>query len=198
MGMTIRASGLFASLLVALAAASPAAAQDGATVRATDAEGLMEVLRAAQYEELEYYPAGDDGTSPYISLTSNELTSLIIFSDCDEAVPDFCDTLVLSTSWDRTLPISDAAIAEANLNFRYVSVWRDEEGDPFAQWAILTRDDGIPAPLFLDALDRYLGVVQDFWEVAFDGDEDEGGAETGAEGSQAPVALAPRSAGNGS
>lgn len=183
---------LVAPVVAALVASVPAAAQEGAMVRATDAKGLMEVLEAAQYEGLEYVPASGDGGFAYITLTSNELTSLIIFQDCDPAVPEFCDTLVLSTSWDRNLPISDAAIAKANSELRYVSVWRDGEGDPYAQWAILTGSDGVAAPLFLDALARYLDVVQDFWGVAFDGDDRKSSV------SDAPVAMRPLAAGTGS
>jgi hypothetical protein len=79
---------------------------------------------------------------------------------------------VLSTSWDRDTPIADSVIAEANRNFKYVSIWRDEEGDPVLQWAILTRDTGIAPPLFLNALQRYLGIVSDFDSIAFEGDEE--------------------------
>ena len=71
----------------------------------------------------------------------------------------------------RDTPISDKVITESNYNFKYVSIWRDESGDPVAQWAILTRDIGVPQPLFLNALQRYLEIVRDFGEIAFADDE---------------------------
>ena len=70
--------------------------------------------------------------------------------------------------------MSDSAIAEANQKFKYVSVWRNNNGDPVMQWAILTRDTGIAPALFLNALQRYLDIVRDYDEVAFEGDAVEG------------------------
>ena len=155
----------------------PASAHDRADeaevptmVRATDPQGLMAVLRGAGYDSVKFHPRAEGRAAASIEIVVEGLTFLVLFSDCEEAIPDFCETLVLSTSWDRKTPISDAAITKANQQYRYVSVWRDEDGDPFMQWAILTRRDGISAPLFLNAIERYLGVVRQFWRVAFDGD----------------------------
>jgi hypothetical protein len=157
---------------LALGTALPAQAQDAAApvVKATDAKGLLKVLQAAGYkakfEELE-----NPEDKPSIEITTREGPVYVVFSDCEEAVPDFCETLVLSTSWDRDTPISDKVITESNYNFKYVSIWRDETGDPVAQWAILTGDIGVPQPLFLNALQRYLDIVRDFGEIAFADDE---------------------------
>lgn len=161
-----------ALLWACLAASAPAMAQDkpAAVVKASDAPGLLAVLKQAGYKaKLEPRKKEDDSTS--IELITRNGSIFVNFSDCDEAIPDLCETLVLSTSWNRAAPISDSAVADANLKFKYVSVFRNDEGNPVMQWAILTDISGIAPPLFLNALQRYLDVVRDFDEVAFEGDE---------------------------
>ena len=157
---------------LALGPALPVQAQDAATplVKATDAKGLLKILREAGYKA-KFEEVAEEGDKPSIEITTRDGPVYVIFSDCEEAVPDFCETLVFSTSWDRDTPISDAAVTDANFRFKYVSVFRDDAGDPVMQWAILTRDIGVPQPLFLNALQRYLDIVRDFGEIAFADDE---------------------------
>lgn len=157
---------------LAMGPALPAQAQETATplVKATDAKALLKILREAGYKA-KFEEVTEEGAKPSIEIETREGPVYVIFADCEEAVPDFCETLVLSTSWDRETPISDKVITESNYNFKYVSIWRDETGDPVAQWAILTRDIGVPQPLFLNALQRYLDIVRDFGEIAFADDE---------------------------
>lgn len=157
---------------LAMGPALPAQAQEAATpmVKATDAAGLLKILREAGYKA-KFEDVTEEGEKPSIEVETRDGPVYVIFVDCEEAVPDFCETLVLSTSWDRDTPISDKVITESNYNFKYVSIWRDESGDPVAQWAILTRDIGVPQPLFLNALQRYLEIVRDFGEIAFADDE---------------------------
>jgi len=164
---------LAAAAALAVGAGSPALAQDkpAPVVKATDAPGVLAVLQQAGYDAV-MNPREKGDISVSIEITVREGPVYVQFTDCQEAVPDFCETLVLSTSWDRTTPMADSVIAEANRNFKYVSIWRDEEGDPVLQWAILTRDTGIAPPLFLNALQRYLGIVSDFDAIAFEGDEE--------------------------
>jgi len=142
-----------------------------ARVSATDPAGLLAFLKGAGLEGAKLIPQRNDDEKPIIEIENEGLTSFILFKDCNEAVAEFCETLVLSTSWDRETPMTGEAVAQANYDFRYISVWRDEEGDPFAQWAIYTGREGIPAPVFLNALRRYQTVVNEFWGVVFDDDE---------------------------
>lgn len=162
----------FALAAHTLGAALPAQAQEAFApmVKATDAKGLLKILREAGYKA-KFQQVTEEGAKPSIEIETRPGPVYVIFADCEEAVPDFCETLVLSTSWDRDTPISDRVITESNYNFKYVSIWRDESGDPVAQWAILTRDIGVPQPLFLNALQRYLEIVRDFSEIAFADDE---------------------------
>lgn len=139
-------------------------------VSAVDLPGVAEVLRTAGYE-IEIHARSEAGALARIEIVDGEDIATLIFNDCNEAIPDFCETIVLSTWWDRTLPISDEALAAANRNLRYVSVFCDKDGDPEMQWAILTRREGVPATVLLDALKRFLDVAREFGEFAFDGDE---------------------------
>lgn len=141
-----------------------------ALVSATDAPGLLKVIEQAGYKAKFNLREGSDDTAS-IEIATRTGPVYVQFSDCEDAVPDLCETLVLSSSWDRVTPMADSVIADANRSYKYVSVWKDEEGDPIMQWAILTGSAGIAPPLFLNALQRYLDVVRDFDEVAFDGDD---------------------------
>lgn len=160
--------------LVALAVV-PLAAQetpDASTdrVSARKAESVLAVLQGAGYEaELS---RDENDNAPQIRIELSGGPADILFSDCDEAVADRCDTLVFSVSYNRNLPISDRAIREANRNHRYVSVWRSEQGDPYLQWALLTHETGIDRSLFLEALNRFSAVADDFGRVAWNGDSD--------------------------
>lgn len=177
---------VYAASALAFAIAAPVSAQDAKgeaalasapvpaslLVKATDPQTIMQALNAGGYDDIELIPR-EGGQEHYIKIKSQRLQSLVLFADCDEAIPDFCETLVLSTRWDRETPISDAAIARANYENKYVSVWRNEQGNPLVQWWILTQPEGIAAPLFLEGVKRYLAVAQDFWGVAFKGDTDD-------------------------
>lgn len=157
--------------------ASPVGAQDSAPiVSAADTQSVTEALRTAGYDFDVTEREGSKRTT--IDISSDSDYASVIFDDCNDAVPDLCDTLVLSTWWDRETPISDEAVAAANLNHKYVSVFRDSDGDAVMQWAILTRREGIPATVFLNALVRFIAVARDFDAVVFDGDrpaQDAGG-----------------------
>lgn len=148
-------------------------------IKASDAPGVLAVLKQAGFKA-KLKPRKGDDTNTSIEVATRDGSISVNFSDCDEAIPDLCETLVLSTSWNRKTPISDSAIAEANRKFEYVSVWRDEDGDPVMQWAILTDVAGIAPPLFLNALQRYIDVVRDFDDIAFEGDEPDKPADPSA------------------
>ncbi|MEM7690449.1 MAG: YbjN domain-containing protein [Pseudomonadota bacterium] len=187
------------SALMAVAAlAAPASAQDDSpaevtlpdmAVSATSVDGVLAVVKAAGFKEAKSIPQLDDGDKRMIEVENEGLTSFILFKDCDEAVPDFCETLVFSTRWNRITPMPAEAVAKANSNHRYISVWRGEDGDPYAQWAVFTGREGIPAKVFVGALKRYQSVVSDFWDVAFEGDpeesvKDDGGADANEGGAK--------------
>lgn len=177
--MVIRPTVLFAALLAMIGA--PALAQDASAaaperVSARDPEGVLSVLKSAGYKA--EVSRDDDSADVQIDVELPGGPAQILFTDCDEPDSSGCNTLVLSVYFIRTLPISDRAIRAANRDHRYVSVWRDDDGDPVVQWALLTKDIGIPTPLFLDAITRYSEVIDEFGTVAWDGDVDEAGSGT--------------------
>lgn len=166
-----------AGLSVAPAAAAQDAAQSPERVSARDADGVFAALVAAGYKaELK---RDEETGRPSIDVEIDGGPGDILFTDCDDTIGDRCDTLVLSVFYNRNSPISDRSIREANRTYRYVSVWRNDGGDPVVQWALLTDDIGIPTPLFLEAISRYSGIVDAFGEVAWDGDTDEAKTGTG-------------------
>lgn len=158
-------------------AAQDQPAQTSERVSARDAEGLLGVLKTAGYEAK--LSRDEDDNEPQIRVELSGGPADILFSDCDETITDRCDTLVLSVSYNRNLPISDRAIREANRNHRYVSVWRSETGDPYVQWALLTHEAGIESSLFLEALGRFSTIADDFGRVAWNGDTDDAQGGTG-------------------
>lgn len=165
MGMTLASGAVPVSFALAQDKSAP-------MVKATDAPGLLAVLKQAGYDAT-YKPRKDEDSKAAIEIITRDGSVYVQFVDCQKAVPDFCETLVFSASWDRSVPIADSVIADSNRNFKYVSIWRDDEGDPVVQWAILTRDTGLSPPLFLNALQRFLDIVSDFDAIAFEGDEPE-------------------------
>lgn len=166
--------GALAALAVLIALPASAQEAEPPSISASKPEVLHKVLREAGYDA-ELIADREPGDGAAIRLDSEGGGSFILLSDCDEAVPDACDTLVLSSAWDRDTPMSPQRVAAANREFRYVSVWLDDEGDPYAQWAIVTRLEGIPAPVFLNTLQRYLGVVDDLSDFVFADDEEADG-----------------------
>ncbi len=172
----------FGALAALGMSAAPLVAQDTAVepperVSARDADSVLAALVSAGYEA--NLTRDEDTGAPSIDLTLEGGPADVLFADCDTTIQDRCDTLVFSVQYNRNLPISDRAVREANQQYRYVSVWRDEDGDPIVQWALLTEDKGIPTPLFLSALSRYSGIADAFAEVAWDGDTDEEKTGTG-------------------
>ena len=70
-----------------------------------------QILREAGYKA-KFEDVTEEGEKPSIEIETRDGPVYVIFADCEEAVPDFCETLVLSTSWDRDTPISDKVITE--------------------------------------------------------------------------------------
>ncbi|MBV7266851.1 YbjN domain-containing protein [Erythrobacter ani] len=129
----------------------------------------MSALKSAGYDVKLFEREGDDDTT-FIEVDTGVGVSQVRFADCAPAVPDFCETLVLSTWWDRETPMSNEAVAAANKKNQYVSVFLAADGDPVMQWAILTRREGIPATVFLNAIQRFSGIARDYRDLAFESD----------------------------
>ena len=135
--------------------AAPALASDGPTVTAEDPAGIVAALEMAGYEaELVTDSYGD----PLINTEFNGWEARILFYGCDSQTHDGCDSLQLLTGFDRAEPWSGAEVAKIASQFRYASVWLDEEGDPFMQWDIVTAD-GIPTKVFLISIREFSQAI---------------------------------------
>ena len=150
-------------------------------VQASKPETVLAALKEAGYEDAQYLPRDEDGGAATIEVKWDEVSFYILIDDCDEAIPDYCQSVVFSFAWDRNTPMSSDAVARANQTFRYITVFLDEDGDPYAQWVVFTGEKGIPQEVFSAALERYLDVVAEFWDFAFEDDGDEGEASDESE-----------------
>lgn len=135
------------------------------TVSAHSPRNVFVTLKNGGYDA-KFVPQKDD--TPEIELTLSSGLVTLLFTDCDEETNRKCDTIILSATWDRKTPAPDSMIVEANSAHRYVSVWRDNEGDPVMQWWILTGKEGVPRKLFLKSIGIFEEVAKDFQEVVFE------------------------------
>lgn len=142
---------------------SPLQAQATAMVSAGNPGGILRLLEQTGHEpELEKDDIGD----PLITFTLGGYDTSMYFYGCDEDTHDGCTSVQLQTGFDRREPWSaEEAVAVAK-SWRYVSVWLDEEGDPFLGFDIVTGK-GIPADVFLLALDGYANSVTSTAEMIF-------------------------------
>ncbi len=147
-------------VIALLASATSAQAQ---MVSAADPQGMAAVLSEAGYTtEVDVDDVGD----PRIVIELNGWGSSILFYGCDEVTHDGCDSIQLSTGFDRETPMDPATALEVALRWRYVAVSLDEDGDPYLRWDIVTQD-GIPQAVFLDAVRRYADNLDVAAEMIF-------------------------------
>ena len=136
-------------------------------VTATNPVAIHKLLTEASMEA-ELQSHSDSNQPASITIQTEAGGSDIVMSDCDDAIPDFCETIILSTGWDLDEPMTAEQVAKVNASFPYVSVYLDDEGDPYVHWAIVTGTEGIPGPVFLKALSRYIEVATGFAEYVGD------------------------------
>lgn len=152
----------FSTLLAAVAAtaltsSAPVLAQnDIEMVTAKNPAEMTVVMMNAGYEvELTVDGIGD----PMIASQVAGMPLRIYFYGCDEETNDGCDTLQLSTGFDRQKPWTRGEALAISESLRFASVRLDDEGDPFISWDIVTGD-GIPTAVFLQSLDHFTQTVE--------------------------------------
>ena len=72
----------------------------------------------------------------------------------------------MQTGFDRKEPWSAEAALQISEKYRFVSVWLDDEGDPYVRWDIVTGG-GIPTKVFLQALREYTLALQNASNLVF-------------------------------
>ncbi len=158
------------ALTLALAGAafgSPAAAQSSpARVSAADPEGMASAMRYAGYPvELGTDNVGD----PMILTEFGGYKGGVYFYGCDPKTHTRCQSVQLSVGFDRQQPMDASAVNALSSRYRFAGIHLDDEGDPFVQFDIVTLD-GIPAPVFLKALDHFSWTVGEIGDAVFAGE----------------------------
>lgn len=161
-GRAIAAAALFAAGTMPAAAAAQEA--DMPPITAAQPDLIAQLLEATgDLVERRTDTYGD----PQIVSTFGGYQGTVDFYDCDEQTHLGCTSLQFSVGLDRAVPWDMAAANEAARTMRFVSLHLDEEGDPWIQWDVVTGKDGIPAPVFLEAYNRFSDVVVEIADLVF-------------------------------
>lgn len=126
------------------------------------AELTMVMMNAGYDVELTVDGIGD----PLIATEIVGMPLRVYFYGCDEETNDNCDTLQLSTGFDRQEPWTRGEALTISEQLRFASVRLDDEGDPFISWDIVTGD-GIPATVFLQSLEHFGRTVDLTAQIVF-------------------------------
>lgn len=137
------------------------------SVTAGNPDGMLAAIKSAGYEAtLTTDQVGD----PMIETKVNGWNVSVLFYGCDETTRQGCDSVQLSTGFDRKTPIDPVRALEISRKLRFFAVQIDEEGDPYLRWDILTAD-GIPQSVFMSALRRYGETLDDAAEIIFEDEQ---------------------------
>lgn len=150
--------------IVAMAAfIMPLGAAQAQSVSAGNPAGIVKALESAGYSPtLDKDSYGD----PSIEFELADYKTVMMFYGCDEDTHDKCDSVQLRVGFDREKPWTAAEALEVSKTYRFVSVWLDEEGDPWVQWDIVTGT-GIPSDVFLSAVESFGNTLEDTAELVF-------------------------------
>lgn len=151
-------------ILVGAAALSCAGGAQAQTVTAQNPEGMLNAITAAGYEAtLSTDSAGD----PMIDTELGGYRVNVLFYGCDETSHTGCDSVQLSTGFDRKTPMDPARALHIAREWRFLAVSLDDEGDPYLRWDIMTGS-GIPQSVFMTALRRYGETLGDAGDIIFE------------------------------
>ena len=154
---------LTALALLALSTAAPVLAQSKGTISATRPEELASAMKEAGFKaELKRA----DGENPSIDTEFSGWTSTVYLMDCDAETHSKCQSVMLRTGFNRKEPMSSDLVNEIVSKQRYLALSLDDEGDPWADWDIVTGD-GIPKATFFLALRKYAEQVDALSERVF-------------------------------
>jgi hypothetical protein len=134
------------------------------SITAANPAGIAAAMKGAGYTaDVDTDNVGD----PRITTELNGWQVRILFYGCDEQTHGGCDSVQLSTGFDRTNAMDPSRALSIAQRWRYVAVSLDDEGDPYLKWDIVT-DKGIPQSVFLNALKRYGDVLESASEIIFE------------------------------
>ena len=142
---------------------SPIVGAQAQSVSAGHPPGIIKALQGAGYSPtLDKDSYGD----PSIEFELAGYKTVMIFYGCAEDTHDGCDSVQLRVGFDREKPWTATEALEVAKTYRFVSVWLDDEGDPWVQWDLVTGK-GIPSDVFLSAVENFGGTLEDAAELVF-------------------------------
>ncbi|ANU07773.1 YbjN domain-containing protein [Paraurantiacibacter namhicola] len=158
-------------------------------VTAADPDSVRDALLSAGF------PATMDTDSvgdPMVRTEMGGYKARIMFYGCDEETNTGCDSLQFVVGLDRESPMPLPILNELSKEWRYISIYLDEEGDPFFNWDIVTGD-GLATSIFLDSVRRFSDNVAAAAERVFE-EERDSAIDLTPEAGEEPLAALHRSA----
>lgn len=132
--------------LFCFALAGQAHARDsGEVISASNPAGIVVTLLNLGFNpELTKDAVGD----PLIISRSNGAVFSVFFFGCNETSHDGCQSIRLQVGYDRAEPWTAAEAMQLSMEYPFLAVRLDEEGDPFVHWD-LYLGEGIPEAVFV-------------------------------------------------
>jgi hypothetical protein len=161
----------------------PAMAQEKASLASISAKEPRSIMGALALAGYEAKQSTDSDGDPLIELELAGMPTQILFYGCDTGTGSNCDSIRLSTGFDRKSPWNAAEALQVSTKYRFASVSLDDEGDPYIAWDIMTGD-GIPTPVFLKSLRYFENTVSDTSDLVFAEENAETEKATDAESSE--------------
>lgn len=150
-----------AAALMAMTAASPAAAQ---MVTAKDPKSIVAALEA------QGWPAKlvtSDKEDPTIETNRDGIKSIILLLNCNDAHKD-CRSLQFYMGFNDAKDTTLEKLNEWNKTKRFGRAYRDSEGDPVMEMDVDTDHNGVERALFNEYLLTWAELVQKFRAHLFD------------------------------
>lgn len=142
---------------IALTLAALAATPATATVSASNPQSVITALQNAGYKAvLEKDRDGD----PTIKTSMSGLRVQILFYGCTEHAN--CRTLQFNSGFDLKEAIPLEKLNEWSKANRWLTVYRDDEGDPITQMDVMVGPGGLPDQTFSDAVAVYEQAIGSF------------------------------------
>jgi hypothetical protein len=100
----------------------------------------------------------DSVDNPFIRLTTNAYPISIVFYGCDRQTNLNCDSVQFISGLDRDQPWDAESAISFMLDYRFIAVSLDDEGDPIFTWDVLTGS-GIPEGTMVEMAQRFEATV---------------------------------------
>ena len=142
------------SLILALTAAAPAAAQN---VTADNPQAIADLLKDWGYRaEL----TADDQGDPKINSSTSGANFAIYFYGCE--ANRNCTSIQFSSGFDLDSGTTMEVVNDWNTKKRYGKVYIDDEKDPYIEVDVNLYGGGIPQDTFRDTLESWERLLSDF------------------------------------